>query len=182
MGAGHDHGVGRNANSRRLAITLGLVTLYMVAEVVGGLLTNSLALLADAGHMLSDADPSWVGWVPYGVPWRMGADEATSIHLPVGASVAGVKLEPGWYSLYAVPGEREWQIVVNREARRWGTPIDESVRAADIGHGTVPTHGTDSPEDLLRMHFERSGENASDLIVRWDRTAVRIPVVLRPAR
>lgn len=55
MGAGHDHGVGRNANSRRLAITLGLVTLYMVAEVVGGLLTNSLALLADAGHMLSDA-------------------------------------------------------------------------------------------------------------------------------
>jgi cobalt-zinc-cadmium efflux system protein len=55
MGAGHDHGAGRNANSRRLAITLGLVTLYMVAEVVGGLLTNSLALLADAGHMLSDA-------------------------------------------------------------------------------------------------------------------------------
>lgn len=55
MGAGHDHGVGRNANRRRLAITLGLVTLYMVAEVVGGLLTNSLALLADAGHMLSDA-------------------------------------------------------------------------------------------------------------------------------
>ena len=55
MGAGHDHGVGRSGNSRRLAITLGLVTLYMVAEVVGGLLTNSLALLADAGHMLSDA-------------------------------------------------------------------------------------------------------------------------------
>lgn len=55
MGAGHDHGAGRTANSRRLAITLGLVTLYMVAEVVGGLLTNSLALLADAGHMLSDA-------------------------------------------------------------------------------------------------------------------------------
>lgn len=34
---------------------LGLVAAYMVAEVVGGLLTNSLALLADAGHMLSDA-------------------------------------------------------------------------------------------------------------------------------
>jgi cobalt-zinc-cadmium efflux system protein len=34
---------------------LGLVSLYMLAEVVGGYLTNSLALLADAGHMLSDA-------------------------------------------------------------------------------------------------------------------------------
>jgi len=36
-------------------MTLGLVVLYMAAEVVGGLLANSLALLADAGHMLSDA-------------------------------------------------------------------------------------------------------------------------------
>lgn len=40
---------------KRLGITLGLVVLYMGAEVVGGLLANSLALLADAGHMLSDA-------------------------------------------------------------------------------------------------------------------------------
>ena len=59
MGAGHDHGSGSGTagaqNRRRLAITLGLVTVYMVAEVIGGLLTNSLALLADAGHMLSDA-------------------------------------------------------------------------------------------------------------------------------
>ena len=51
----HGHSHGRSSNSRRLAIVLGLVAVYMVAEVVGGLLTNSLALLADAGHMLSDA-------------------------------------------------------------------------------------------------------------------------------
>ena len=51
---GHAHG-GRGANRKRLAITLALVSAYMVAEVIGGLVTNSLALLADAGHMLSDA-------------------------------------------------------------------------------------------------------------------------------
>lgn len=44
-----------DGNRRRLAVTLGLVLLYMAAEVVGGILTGSLALLADAGHMLSDA-------------------------------------------------------------------------------------------------------------------------------
>ena len=42
-------------NKRNLAIVFGLTTAYMVAEAVGGLLTNSLALLADAGHMLTDA-------------------------------------------------------------------------------------------------------------------------------
>ncbi|MDX1578654.1 MAG: cation diffusion facilitator family transporter [Gemmatimonadota bacterium] len=40
---------------RRLWIVLGLVLVYMVAEIAGGLLTGSLALLADAGHMFSDA-------------------------------------------------------------------------------------------------------------------------------
>lgn len=54
---GHHHGHGATAgarNRKRLQLTLVLVSCYMVAEVIGGLYTNSLALLADAGHMLSD--------------------------------------------------------------------------------------------------------------------------------
>lgn len=54
MGAGHDHSA-RRSSARALALTLGLTATYTVAEVVGGLLTGSLALLADAGHMLSDS-------------------------------------------------------------------------------------------------------------------------------
>jgi cobalt-zinc-cadmium efflux system protein len=53
---GHSHATGhRAADRRRLAWTLVLVALYAGAEVAGGLATNSLALLADAGHMVSDA-------------------------------------------------------------------------------------------------------------------------------
>jgi cobalt-zinc-cadmium efflux system protein len=50
----HGHGTAGARNRRRLAITLGLAATYLVAEAVGGWLANSLALLADAGHMLSD--------------------------------------------------------------------------------------------------------------------------------
>lgn len=53
-GHDHSHGAG-DANSRRLWLTLVLVVAYMGAEVAGGLISGSLALLADAGHMLSDA-------------------------------------------------------------------------------------------------------------------------------
>ncbi|MDO6449409.1 cation diffusion facilitator family transporter [Oceanobacillus profundus] len=53
MGHGHDHTHG--ANKRVLLISLFIITTYMIVEVIGGYLTNSLALLADAGHMLSDA-------------------------------------------------------------------------------------------------------------------------------
>ncbi len=58
---GHDHGHAHHhgdasdgGNARRLAIVLVLTALYMVAEVVGGWMSHSLALIADAGHMLSD--------------------------------------------------------------------------------------------------------------------------------
>lgn len=56
MGAGHSHSHSHasSRNRTRLALTLGLAAAYMVAEAVGGWLTGSLALLADAGHMLSD--------------------------------------------------------------------------------------------------------------------------------
>ena len=53
----HEHGNGtreREGNSRALAIVLALTATFTVVEVAGGLLTGSLALLADAGHMLSD--------------------------------------------------------------------------------------------------------------------------------
>ena len=50
-GHGHDH---RSASRRSLSISLALIMAYMVVEVVGGLMSGSLALLADAGHMLTD--------------------------------------------------------------------------------------------------------------------------------
>jgi cobalt-zinc-cadmium efflux system protein len=50
----HDHDHGHGSSMRRLAIVLAITATYTVVEAVGGLLTGSLALLADAGHMLSD--------------------------------------------------------------------------------------------------------------------------------
>jgi cobalt-zinc-cadmium efflux system protein len=59
MGHGHDHGaVGAGSapgQRRRLAVALGITTVVLVAEVVGAVVTGSLALLVDAAHMLTDA-------------------------------------------------------------------------------------------------------------------------------
>lgn len=49
-----DRGTGRSSQERRLRGALAVTALFLVVEVVGGLLANSLALLADAGHMLTD--------------------------------------------------------------------------------------------------------------------------------
>jgi cobalt-zinc-cadmium efflux system protein len=51
----HDHNHGNTASRKRLGIVLGIIFVIMLAEVIGGILSNSLALLGDAGHMLVDA-------------------------------------------------------------------------------------------------------------------------------
>jgi cobalt-zinc-cadmium efflux system protein len=52
---GHSHGVSADADSRKLAIALALILGFMLLEVVAGIVGDSLALLSDAGHMLTDA-------------------------------------------------------------------------------------------------------------------------------
>ena len=54
MGAGHDHGTGEIKHEKPLWIAFALTAVFLVAEVVGGILTNSLALLSDAAHMATD--------------------------------------------------------------------------------------------------------------------------------
>jgi len=55
MGHEHEHDHSHNANKKALLLSFILIFVFMIVEVIGGLITNSLALLSDAGHMLSDA-------------------------------------------------------------------------------------------------------------------------------
>ena len=119
------------------------------------------------------------GLVPFGAPWRMGANEATVIHMPSVGSIAGVPVQAGWYSLYAIPSEKEWQVVVNAATQRWGIPINAALREKDVGSGAFPAESASSSEDQLRMSFEKRGEKAADLVVQWDLTRVRVPVTLK---
>lgn len=114
--------------------------------------------------------------VPFGQPWRMGANEPTTLHLTFPAEIGGVRIEPGSYVLYAVPGEDQWEIAVNGATERWGVPIDESVRSEDIGSATVSPSETESMVENLTLSFEPQGENVAHLVVEWERTRLRVPV------
>jgi cobalt-zinc-cadmium efflux system protein len=118
---GHDHSHGHHhhhhhghANRRRLSVVLVLVSGYMVAEVAGGLWSGSLALLADAGHMLSDAGALalslfavWISHRP-ATPRRTYGYHRTEIlaALANGATLIGISLfvfHEAWTRLSAPP-------------------------------------------------------------------------------
>lgn len=120
------------------------------------------------------------GLIPFGQPWRLGANEATAIYMPARGTVAGVAVTPGWYTLYTIASENEWRIVVNSAIQRWGIPINDAIRAKDVGSGTVRTETTTEVQEALELGLTRKTDTSAELAVHWDRTRVRIPIVINP--
>lgn len=118
--------------------------------------------------------------VSFGEAWRFGANEATAIFLPTRGTVAGVAVDSGWYSLMAIPGLAAWQVVVNREYRRWGVPITDEIRRADIGIGSVPVTAGVGVVEMFTLELVRTGSNTADLVVAWEEACVRVPIILAP--
>lgn len=112
---------------------------------------------------------------PFGEPWRTGANEATSIHLPFAATVAGVAVPAGSYSLYTVPGADSWGIHLNSVVERWGIPITEEVQGNDVGSGMAPAMANDHVETMT-MTFENASADAATLVLAWESYRVEIPV------
>jgi hypothetical protein len=114
------------------------------------------------------------GLVPFGEPWRLGANEPTRLVLPFAAEVAGVRVEAGTYSLYVVPQKTSWEVHVNKAVERWGIPINEQVQAQDVGKGTVAVESLAQPVEQLTLRLVAG--SPAELVVEWESTRVRIPI------
>lgn len=116
--------------------------------------------------------------VPYGQLWRTGANEPTIIHLPVAATIAGIPVEPGSYSLYTIPTEDEWTVIVNSSISQWGheSEYTPEVEAQEVGRATVPSETLEAPVETFTITAEPVSAAASDLVLDWETTRVRIPV------
>ena len=119
------------------------------------------------------------GLVPYGEPWRLGANEATSIHLPFNATIGGVSVDAGSYSMYAVPSQTEWELVLNRQVERWGIPINDAVMQGNAGSFKRPVSSTSAPVEQLTFRWEGTSDTAGQLVMEWEQTQLTIPVERR---
>ena len=115
-------------------------------------------------------------WQPWGQPWRLGANEPTTLHLSFPAEIAGVRVEPGSYALYVVPEPGLWRLHVNGAVERWGIPISEEVRAADVGTGVLPMEPLDRHVETLSFYFVPTGHGSGQLVMDWELNRMRIPL------
>ena len=121
------------------------------------------------------------GLVPYDTLWRTGANEPTIIHMPVAGTIAGIRVDPGSYSIYTVPGREQWTVIVNRATAQWGheSQYTPQVRAQEVGRAQVAAQRTTSPVEVFTIRSEAQAGNAANLVLEWENTRVSIPI--RPA-
>ena len=115
--------------------------------------------------------------VPYDTLWRTGANEPTTIHLNVPATIAGMEVDSGAYSLYTVPREEgPWTLIVNRSTSQWGheSSYTEEVRAQEVGRAEVPAERVDQPIEQLTIR--PTGGSQQGAVLEWQNTRVRIPI------
>lgn len=115
--------------------------------------------------------------VPYGKLWRTGANEPTTLHIPFAATIAGVKVEPGSYSIYTIPGEKEWHVIVNRSTTQWGHEgrYTEEVKAQEVGHGVVAASKLQDHVEMFTIKSQ-AAQGGADLILEWEHTRVAVPI------
>jgi len=115
--------------------------------------------------------------VPFGKLWRTGANEPTMIHTTGPITVAGIAVPAGSYSLYTIPGEKEWHIIVNRSISQWGheSRYTDEVKARELPHGMARASTTPAPVETFTIRVEAHGRMAH-LFLEWEKTRVEIPI------
>lgn len=116
------------------------------------------------------------GLVPWDSLWRMGANEPTRLYLSRPATVAGIPLEAGRYSLYLRPGPSQWLLFVNRSVRHWGNDLSLAVRSHDVGSAPVPVVALPEPVETLTVRRVAADSGRMVLAFDWERTRVVVKV------
>ncbi|MDQ3279455.1 MAG: DUF2911 domain-containing protein [Bacteroidota bacterium] len=110
--------------------------------------------------------------VQYGEVWRFGANEATEIELYKDVKINNKKLSKGRYTLYAIPTEKEWTVIFNKDTDIWGAFKYDAKK--DVLRVNVPVQKVAEPVDMFSIAFTKIPGGA-DMMIAWDEAMVTLP-------
>ena len=114
--------------------------------------------------------------VPYGSVWRTGANESSEIKFYQDIVLAGKTVKAGSYSLFTIPNEKEWTIILNSDLDYWGAYSYKD--ANDVLRVTVPVTTLNEVIENFSIQFDSKGTNEGVMKLAWDTTLVSVPFKL----
>lgn len=112
--------------------------------------------------------------IPFGELWRTGANEATEIKLYQDTVFNDVVVKAGTYVLLTIPGENEWEVILNSNLDVWGAFQYDS--KADVARIKVPVSKAE-PLELFSITFKK-GDEQLNMVLAWGTTRVKVPMRL----
>jgi hypothetical protein len=110
--------------------------------------------------------------VPFGKVWRTGANEATELEIYKPLKFGNTIVTPGTYTLYTIPKENEWVVIINCDTNAWGTyNYDEHM---DLARITVNSRSAAATIESLSMAFKPTSNGVS-LMIGWDDRFIEVP-------
>ncbi|HVG25448.1 MAG TPA: DUF2911 domain-containing protein [Thermoanaerobaculia bacterium] len=108
--------------------------------------------------------------VPYGEVWRTGANAATTLTTNADLMIGSLHVPAGTYTLYSIPGEKEWTLIVNKQTGQWGTKYDEK---QDLGRVKMKIASPlKKPVEQFVIGIDKT------LSFTWDTTKVWVPLMV----
>lgn len=109
--------------------------------------------------------------MPYGQVWRAGADEATEITFAKDGTLGGKPVKAGTYTLFVIPTEKSWTIILNSQLKQWGAYEYDKHKAKNVLEVTAPVKAGGSVVELFTIKVA-----GGQLSFEWDKTQVSVPV------
>jgi hypothetical protein len=110
---------------------------------------------------------------PKGSVWRTGANETTEIIFYKDMKIQGTKIPAGTYSLYTIPGESDWKVILNKKLHTWGAySYDQS---KDFGRFTAEVKKSEAEIEVLSIRFDNVS-GGYHLVIGWGSKEVRLPI------
>jgi len=116
------------------------------------------------------------GLVPSGQVWRTGANEATTFVTSTDLVVGGAKVPAGSYTIFTIPGNDKWTLIINKKTGEWGIPYkyesDELARV-DMKVSMLP-----SPVENFTIAYDKSGSGCT-LRMDWETTRASVDLTAK---
>ena len=113
------------------------------------------------------------GIVPYGEVWRAGANEATTFVTTGDLMVGGQHVPAGSYTLFTIPNQDKWTLIINKKTGEWGIPYPGS--DSDLARVDMKVSATPSAVENFTIAFDK-GAKGCTLRMEWENTRASVDI------
>ena len=112
------------------------------------------------------------GLVPFGEVWCTGANWATKITTEANLEMGGLKLPAGSYSIWTIPDQKEWTLIINKQTEQFHLNYDQT---RDFGRTKMNLKTLTTPVETFKIELRSNGGNKGTLALLWETTEASIP-------